>query len=124
MNLVELKRLATAATPGDWFAQEGMYADRYGTSNAKTDLCVYSPEDGRYIAAANPQTILNLIGALEQAVEALEQARDDFESEIECVENWFENRSCPVRDEVDSVKGSLMFVNKALAEIKKLVGET
>jgi hypothetical protein len=65
MKLEELKKLAEAATPGPWrFSRESW---NVSTPDCDTDIGIYIPESeenmtGEFIAAANPQTVLALIG--------------------------------------------------------------
>jgi len=66
----ELLRLAEAATPGEW-----AHADNCGITYCVNDedyTIAYggSSDDGAYIAAADPQTVLALLDALDVAEEA------------------------------------------------------
>ncbi|WP_368373406.1 ead/Ea22-like family protein [Pseudomonas aeruginosa] len=100
----ELRRLAKAATPGPWRVQTGCSWRRIGTDSGDGDVlrpCTH-PHDGwpdivapaenlKYIASANPKTILALLdeidGLLAQhgrdsaELRALCQARDDAKKE-------------------------------------------
>ncbi|MFU2763945.1 ead/Ea22-like family protein [Pseudomonas aeruginosa] len=74
----ELRRLAKAATPGEWRVQTGCSWRRIGTDNGDGDVlrpCTH-PHDGwpdieapvenlEYIAAANPKTILALLDEID-----------------------------------------------------------
>lgn len=67
-DLKRLRELATAATPGDWrYIGQGDIEDE----NGRDIGCVYLRSDsgpdanGMFIAAANPQTVLALLDALE-----------------------------------------------------------
>lgn len=75
----ELRRLAKAATPGEWRVQTGCSWRRIGTDNGDGDVlrpCTH-PHDGwpdiaapvenlEYIAAANPKTILALLDEIDR----------------------------------------------------------
>lgn len=83
MNIKELKRLAEAATPGPWEIDD-MLADITGIEVWSTDgmLCEsISEENARYIAAANPAVVLELIRQRSELLAALKEAR-------ELVEDW------------------------------------
>jgi hypothetical protein len=92
MNLDELEKLADAATPGQWVARLDGWTvrafpddDIHGINVAHTfrqlsggDLKATEPDIEQqmsnqvFIAAANPQTIKQLIGLVRQCKEALE----------------------------------------------------
>ncbi len=59
----ELEALAKAATPGPWDAVEGATSDGWWVERPHISTVVSDPTgpDARYIAAANPQTVLDLI---------------------------------------------------------------
>jgi hypothetical protein len=99
-NIEELKKLALAATPGPWCAQEpaGREADYSGGEKyhwsvrcpskppaISHQLCrlssLHSNEDNdaAYIAEANPQAILALIAETERLQRELEQSRKEVE---------------------------------------------
>lgn len=75
----ELRRLAKAATPGPWRVQTGCSWRRIGTDSGDGDVlrpCTH-PHDGwpdivapaenlKYIASANPKTILALLDEIDQ----------------------------------------------------------
>lgn len=78
-RIAELRRLAEAATPGEWIAcigkddpmHHGPYAVRgvleggaFILCQCNTNFMPQAEHDGRYIAAANPQTMLELLHAL------------------------------------------------------------
>lgn len=73
MTLEELKRLAAAATPGEWACDR-----RIGTidvpSQASYCNCTMSSDDAEFIAAFNPETAKRLIAV----VEAAEQVKRSF----------------------------------------------
>ncbi len=74
----ELRRLAKAATPGEWCVQTGCSWRRIGTDNGDGDVlrpCTH-PHDGwpdiaapvenlEYIAAANPKTTIALLDEID-----------------------------------------------------------
>lgn len=83
IDLAELRRLAEAATPGPWHAVTarpggqhwGVTSDQYPTFPSIVKATegpggwgsgTYRP-DAHYIAAANPQTLLELLDRLERA---------------------------------------------------------
>lgn len=96
----ELRRIAKAATPGEWRVQTGCSWRRIGTDNGDGDVlrpCTH-PHDGwpdieapvenlEYIAAASPKTILALldeIDGIKAENEALKaEARKCFEDALE-----------------------------------------
>ena len=59
----ELEALAKAATPGPWDAVEGAGGDNWWVEQPHIRTIVSDPTapDARYIAAANPHTVLDLI---------------------------------------------------------------
>ena len=86
----ELRRLAQAATPGPWkMLPVGDGRQKFAVADSEflsiltvtdeggaTFGTVYDDADAAFIAAANPQAILELLGRLEAAeAEALEEAR-------------------------------------------------
>jgi hypothetical protein len=102
-NLEELKRIAEAATPGNW----GYSYDGSGDFSINTDAfehtgdrCIaslwrsytdsgklYKDGDAAFIAAANPQTVLSLIDRIERLRSALDLAQDWMAAnvpEMEC----------------------------------------
>jgi len=72
MNIEQLKKLAEQATPGEWRIEES--GDMYDAYAGKLGLLGNAPyseyapdiEDARYIVAANPQVILELIAMVER----------------------------------------------------------
>lgn len=88
----ELRRLAKAATPGEWRVQTGCSWRRIGTDNGDGDVlrpCTH-PHDGwpdieapvenlEYIAAANPKTILALLDEIDRLKAENEALRKDAE---------------------------------------------
>ena len=81
MKIKELKELAEAATAGPWVYEENgisyveTFDDGYGPErNLPTRIAEYTgSNDGLFIAAANPETLLKLIAVVEAA-----QATIDF----------------------------------------------
>ena len=82
----ELRRLAQVATPGPWQFWHGWAATRIDSDDGTVIAERPIPSDGKYqaradgnfrfIAAANPSTVIELINRLEDAEsDALEQAR-------------------------------------------------
>lgn len=78
-KLNELEQLAKRATPGPWQYDDGL-CEIAAFIPTKGEECVLmettagfaTQKDYAYIAAANPQAILELISALRKAVETLE----------------------------------------------------
>lgn len=88
MTLTKLKELAEAATPGPWEYDLGNWQvekciDRYTVCETNYD-CEFrsrfkkAHEDGEYIAAANPKTLLSLLDYIEALEEECELARSMF----------------------------------------------
>ncbi len=73
MTLSELEQLAKDATPGPWSYRETGWSS-YLTADGKTAVVESTVNnlDMRYIAAANPETILRLIELVRLQHEALE----------------------------------------------------
>lgn len=73
MDIEQLKKLAEAATPGEWFSQDGEIISRESGSTVISDeyhgnmIAFQNTADAAFIAAANPQTVLALIKELEEA---------------------------------------------------------
>lgn len=93
-RIAELRRLAEAATPGEWIAcigkddpmHHGPYAVRgvleggaFILCQCNTNFMPQAEHDGRYIAAANPQTMLELLHALADAERRAEAAEAALE---------------------------------------------
>lgn len=115
----ELRRLAQAATPGPWKAcrshecYEGTYFEidpedeaeyaarpfthikaRAGAVTEAHDLFEFDRKDAEFIAAANPETILELLDCLEAA----EKERDELRAKVEAMERQelgFRERCAP-----------------------------
>ncbi|EOI5715320.1 ead/Ea22-like family protein [Cronobacter turicensis] len=91
MNIAKLKAAALAATPGEWCPDDhhGVIADAGLNANFYIASCS-GPEhkaNKRFIAAANPAAVLELIAALEAAekrnaelTDALKQAVSGYKS--------------------------------------------
>ena len=79
----ELKKLAEAAAPGKW--EYSMTSSGFRKIKASDKLICgvssFGCQDARYIAAANPATILSLIARLESAEADAKQA-DDFSRQL------------------------------------------
>ncbi len=86
-DLNKLKRLAEEATPGPWAlddlntlnvisVHEDCYTPELGTYLNVSINGFY--KDSRFIAAANPQTVLALLGRIEELEEALEKQHGDI----------------------------------------------
>ena len=80
----DLRRLAEAATPGEWApaipSGAGMayvQAVRHGELRGEVAACLYDA-DARHISAASPATVLALL----DRVEAAERAKERLQAEI------------------------------------------
>lgn len=87
--ITNLRKLASAATPGPWAAEHTSYdldSPQSGPSKISAgkevvvegyypyeNSGVNSPNDARFIAACDPQTILRLCDELEKAIEAIKE---------------------------------------------------
>ncbi|EOV9625888.1 ead/Ea22-like family protein [Cronobacter sakazakii] len=96
MNTAKLKAVALAATPGEWCPDDhhGVIADAGLNANFYIASCS-GPEhkaNKRFIAAANPAAVLELIAALEAAEKRI--------GELECEREALEAVSLAMRDEM------------------------
>ncbi|MBA5189783.1 ead/Ea22-like family protein [Pseudomonas aeruginosa] len=96
----ELRRLAKAATPGPWRVQTGCSWRRIGTDSGDGDVlrpCTH-PHDGwpdivapaenlKYIASANPKTILALLDEIDR-LKAENCAHKDTQKHCELLEQY------------------------------------
>lgn len=111
-ELENLKRLAQAATPGPWVTSDDGHT--ISSYHPERGYCIHMgyPDrdafwaamhkvyeaDSRYIAAANPQTILSLIEGYERMREALRpfanatELTDDYPDEAACLRAAFDWR--------------------------------
>ena len=81
-DLDKLEELARAATPGPWRRCDLTHVEvvpEPGCSSAgithRSSRGTYSPADAAFIAAANPQVLLDLIARVRAAEEVVEAAR-------------------------------------------------
>lgn len=76
MNLDELEKLAQAATPGPWsYIRDIVIGDRSKILESLND----SVDDARFVAAANPATIIEMIAEIRELRSVLsELSRVDF----------------------------------------------
>ena len=88
MNIEELKRLAEAATPGPWrevtTLENGFFeviGDSKRVAHAFGNCRQEAIDNRRYIAAANPAVVLELIRQRSELLASLKEAR-------ELVEDW------------------------------------
>lgn len=95
-NLAQLKELATKATPGEWEngnRNDGVfmvlcYQKVSGRVNRRVHpISTSEPCDAEYIAAANPETILELIDRIEKLEEVLKWYAEE--------ERYFDPRLTP-----------------------------
>ena len=73
MTLDELKAAARAATPGPWVANTD---DVWTTTDRMRVANGWTIKDAKYIAAANPEAVLDLIAKLRAAEAVVEAAHD------------------------------------------------
>lgn len=78
MKLSELKALAEKATSGPWRHGISSYHDFVAQNSTDLIICDEgTPDNSRYIAAANPQTVLQLIERNEKLSEFLLHIREE-----------------------------------------------
>lgn len=106
MNFDELEKLAKAATPGPWeaffmFGSDDLPAEILagdGTSVCTVDENAVNPTPNfRFIAAANPQTVLELIASLRSARAENARLREALKRiaaapDVEATQGLFESR--------------------------------
>lgn len=93
MNIEELKRLAEAATPGPWYDRCGVLRGTGG--EVKPIATIYRAFNSAYIAAANPDAVLELIAEVEYL---RGKNREHFDACIGCDEEL--KRATKQRDEL------------------------
>jgi hypothetical protein len=81
IDLENLKKLALAATPGPWYSDEPFVGTSPGVSDIVSGVGWQHSDanqcaTARFIAAANPATVLELVERLEQAGQALDVAQE------------------------------------------------
>ena len=138
IDVNELRRLAQAATPGPWKA--GQYlgslqqfvihtdaGDRgRGSDVALTTLALGSDEtvaNARLIAAANPETVLELLDRLEAAekdVALKERVIDALGSELNAVANERDALRAAVQHEADCVEAAKAEIVTLRAKIEHM----
>ena len=104
MNIEKLKRLAEAATPGPWYDRAGVLRGTGG--GIKPIATIYNGLNSPYIAAANPDTILELIQQRDELLAALKDAR-------EMVSDWAGYAS-PYFQEKHDIDGDLKKLDDAI----------
>lgn len=80
MTLQQLKEMAEKATPGPW--RHGIHSYHDFVAQNSTDLMICddgTPDNSRYIAAANPQTVLQLIERCEKLSDGIKAALGEFD---------------------------------------------
>ena len=102
MNIEKLKRLAEAAAPGPWTT--GFFG-AYCIMGIGSDM---QKKDAVYIAAANPDTILELIRQRDELLAALKDAR-------EMVSDWAGYAS-PYFQEKHDIDGDLKKLDAAITK--------
>ena len=97
MTLDDLRKIAEAATPGEWEAVTDGKPDFYGLPEWRIGNPAYPPvtragmtrESAEFIATFNPSKVLELLARLaehEQAVENMSTKTDDLLSKLAAVE--------------------------------------
>lgn len=109
-DLTELRRVAEAATPGPWMVVGLNEEDDTVVTVDDDPICHAYPDDSRYIAAADPQTVLALIERLERAEEAMHRVRKAIAI-----------LSGPTRDEGHTDADHLRLYRDVAAEIRRVV---
>lgn len=73
----EAVRAKATQKEGGWYTEDGMYPDRYGTSNAiGSNVCVYSRADATFIAeSANRAT--HFTAALKVSLQAMQDIKNE-----------------------------------------------
>lgn len=72
IDLAQLKALAEAATPSEWYIdREGVFYIRAADAEYVCEVHAGNLSNVRYIAAANPAVLLELVERLERAEAAL-----------------------------------------------------
>ena len=112
-DVVELRRLAEAATPGPWSLTDGDPAmsgqhwtiRRQGVPGIRVSGFTYGFNgDATYIAAANPAVVLGLLDRLAHMTEARNNARAEVErlaGLLAEVREWIDRRGVNVGDRDD-----------------------
>jgi len=125
MNIEELKRLAEAATPGPWEYQKDS-KDFPVNGYVTVRDCIFSvcvlpyegiraddrvTDNGRFIAAANPTAILELIRQRDELLAALKYAR-------ELVDDWGAYATAYMQEKHD-LAGDLDRLDAAISKVEK-----
>ena len=105
MNIEKLKRLAEAAAPGPWTT--GFFG-AYCIMGIGSDM---QKKDAVYIAAANPDTILELIRQRDELLAALKDAR-------EMVSDWGAYATAYMQEKHD-LAGDLERLDAAISKVEE-----
>ena len=108
MNIEKLKRLAEAATPGPWTSHKDGGISARGVLLAGCAVVGGYIANSRYIAAANPAAILELIRQRDELLAALKDAR-------EMVSDWAGYAS-PYFQEKHDIDGDLKKLDDAITK--------
>ena len=83
MNTKELRKLAEAATPGEWEAESALVWEREGLSIATThnSKCY---ENAAYIAAASPTVIIEILDRLDAIGRIISATGAGFDDHCKC----------------------------------------
>ena len=108
MNIEKLKRLAEAATPGPWTSHKDGGISARGVLLAGCAVVGGYIANSRYIASANPDTILELIRQRDELLAALKDAR-------EMVSDWAGYAS-PYFQEKHDIDGDLKKLDAAITK--------
>ena len=108
MNIEKLKRLAEAATPGPWTSHKDGGVSARGVLLAGCVVVGGYIANSRYIAAANPAAILELIQQRDELLAALKDAR-------ELVDDWGAYATAYMQEKHD-LAGDLERLDAAIAK--------
>lgn len=114
MNIEELKRLAEAATPGQWSESDGyagVVAGKQFIAQAYGDRRADCINNAAYIAAANPAAILELIRQRDELLVALKDAR-------ELVDDWGAYATAYMQEKHD-LAGDLDRLDAAISKVEE-----
>lgn len=126
MNHKHLRELAERATAGEWHAETDFIDDDYGTGDSyvasPTTVCdatcvavcnsinyLANKNNARFIAAANPQTIIALLDEIERLRAMQETSVEDLKDE--CCDFMYEAICRGVKDEPERLKMLLDYLH-------------
>lgn len=120
----KLRALAEAATRGDW-GQDGTYFAKARQEGGTTYVESWRPigqafsvEDAKFIAAANPATILALLGEIERLERESEQAKADGADAFGLAQGRADMID-QLKADNESLKGSCKAMGKDMAKVTR-----